>query len=176
MSDQIILACDDNGKFLEYIPRKIGHTGEGSRHIGITILVYNDKGQLLFQKRKHKVFDNVWCFTADTHPYHFKTRDESLGEASKRALKEDFNIKKISLKNLGSFNYFGKDDESCENEHCAMIVGEYNGEVKLNPGSGYEFRWMDKKGFLKDFENNPKKWAPWVPGGLNILKKSGFFN
>lgn len=173
MDDQIISAVEDDGKFLEYIPRMIGHTGKGRRHLGITILIFNKKGQLLLQKRKHLVFDNIWCFTADTHPYHLDSRDETIDEASKRALDEDFNIKEIHLKNLGFSNYFERDGKYCENEYCAMVVGEYNGQIKMNPDHGYDFVWMDKKDFLKDFENNPKKWAPWVPGGIEILKEKG---
>lgn len=174
--DQVILACDDQGNFQEYIPRAVGHTGQGRRHKGITVLVYNSKGQLLLQRRKHQVFDNIWCFSADTHPYHTEAGDESLENATKRALVEDFAIEGIVLKNLGSFNYFGKDGQLCENENCAMITGEYNGEITLNPNAGYEYVWMDKNEFLKDFEENLSKYAPWVPGGVDILKKSGFFD
>lgn len=174
--EQIILACDDSGKFQEYIPRKIGHTGKGRRHLAITVLIYNLKEEVLLQKRKHQVFDNIWCFSADTHPYHLPSGDESIEEATLRALKEDFAIKDAALKNLGSFNYFAKDEDNCENEHCAMLVGEYNGDVSLNPASGYEYVWMSKSDFLTDFENNPKKYAPWVPGGVAILQMTGFFN
>lgn len=173
MDQQIILAVDDNGNFEEYIPRSTGHKGVGRRHIGLTILLTNSKGEVLLQKRKHKVFDNIWCFSADTHPYRLDSRDESIDQASKRALKEDFNIKDIALENLGFFNYFQRDGKYCENEYCAMMVGEYNGEVKLNPEHGYDFTWMDKKDFLKDFETNPKKWAPWIKGGVKILKEKG---
>lgn len=173
MKEQIILAVDDNGNFLEYIPRMAGHLGEGRRHLGITILVYNKKGQLLLQKRKHLIFDNIWCFTADTHPYYVNGKNESIDEASKRALKEDFDIRDIPLKNLGMFNYFAKDGKYCENESCLMIVGEYDGEIKMNTEHGYDFVWIDKKGFLSEFENDPKKYAPWVPGGVAILKEKG---
>lgn len=173
MDGQIIQAVDDSGRLLEYIPRIVGHTGKGRRHLGITILIFNLKGQLLLQKRKHLVFDNIWCFSADTHPYNLDGRDETLEEASKRALKEDFSIENISLRNLGFFNYFEKDGKYCENEHCAMVVGEYDGEVKMNPEHAYDFEWMDKKQFLKEVESNPKKWAPWVPGGIKILKQKG---
>lgn len=173
MEDQIISAVDDSGKFLEYIPRMAGHTGLGRRHLGITILVFNKAAQILLQKRKHLVFDNIWCFTADTHPYHIVNRDETIEEASERALKEDFNIDNISLENLGFFNYFEQDGKYCENEYCAMVIGEYDGPIKMNPEHGYDFVWMDKEDFLKEVENNPKKWAPWVPGGIKILKEKG---
>lgn len=177
MESQIILACDDNGNFEEYIPRMVGHTGKGRRHIGITIIITNSKGQILLQKRKHKVFDNIWCFTADTHRYHLLNgKDETLEEAALRSLKEDFNILEIELKNFGFFNYFGKDREYCENEYCATMVGEYNGEIKLNPNAGYEYKWMSKKDFIKDFEENSAKYAVWVPGAVEVLKEKGFFS
>lgn len=171
MEEQIISAVDDKGSFEEYIPRMVGHIGQGRRHLAVTVLIFNSKGELLLQKRKHKIFDNVWCFSADTHPYHLQGKDETLEEAALRALKEDFNIPLIPLKNLGFFNYFGRDGEYCENEHCAMMVGEYDGEVSLNPNAGYEYVWMSKKDFLKDFEENPQKYAPWVSGGVDILKQ-----
>ena len=175
MDNQIILACDDQGNFQEYLPRMVGHTGVGRKHIGITILITNNKGQMLLQRRKHKVFDNIWCLSADTHRYHLESGDETLEVAAARSLKEDFNIPNIPLKNLGFFNYFGKDGEYCENEYCAMMVGEYDEEPELNPKSGYGYTWMSKEKFLKDFAKNPAKYAPWVPGGMEILKQKGFF-
>lgn len=175
-SDQIISEVDDNGKFLKYIPRMAGHTGKGRRHLGITILVFNSGGRLLLQKRKHLVFDNIWCFTADTHPYKLESGDETIEEASRRGLKEDFNIENIDVKNLGFFNYFKEDGKYCENEYCAMVVGEYDGEINMNPEHGYDFAWKDKEDFLKDYEENPKKYAPWVPGGIKILKEKGILD
>lgn len=175
--DQIILAVDDNGKFSgEYIPKSVGHTGEGTRHLAITVLLYNSKGQVLLQKRKHQNFDNIWCFTGDTHPLHTNNGDETVEEATWRCLEVEYQIKDISVRNLGFFNYFAKKGERCENEHCAMMVGEYDGEFNMSDEVGYEYKWVKKEEFLKDFEENPKKWAPWVPGGIEILKQTGFFN
>ncbi len=177
MDKQIILACDDEGKFLEYIPKEVGHTGKGRRHLAVTVLVYNSQGQILLQRRKHKVFDNIWCFTADTHLLHSKKGDESFEQATQRCLKVEYNIQEqVSFSNLGMFNYFQKIGSLCENEHCAMMVGGYNGEINLNQEVGYEYKWVSKEEFLKDFEQNPQKYAPWVSSGLNVLKQSGFFN
>lgn len=170
--DQTILACDDNGKFLEYIPKAVGHTGEGRRHLSITVLLYNKKDQVLLQRRKHQVFDNVWCFTGDTHLLHTQTGDENFEEATGRCLRVEYGIEdKISLSNLGTFNYFKKIGSLCENEHCAMMVGEYNEAIKMDPSVGYEYKWVSKGEFLKDFESNPQKYAPWVVEGVKVLKQ-----
>ncbi len=187
MNDQIILAADDQGNFTgEYLPRMEGHIGEGKRHLGITILLFNDQGQVLLQRRKHLVFDDVWCFTADTHLLHQPDgHDESLEQAIKRCLAVEYNITQpVEIQNLGSYNYEATDGDLgenqqavlCENEHCFMIIGEYNGQFELNPQVGYESKWMSKQQFLNDVTQNPQKYAPWIPGGIEILKQANFFN
>lgn len=178
MDDQIILAVDGAGNFKgEYIPKLEGHTGEGKRHLAITVLIYNNKGEVLLQKRKHKVFDDIWDFTGATHPLHSKDGDETVEEATWRCLDREYGIKeKVKLKNLGFFNYFAKYGPLCENEHCAMLVGEYNGELKLNEEVGYGYKWMDKNKFLEDLEKNSKDYSPWAVTGTKVLEDSGFFN
>lgn len=176
--NQVILVADKNGNHTgEYIPKEVGHTGEGKRHLAITVLLYNSKGEVLLQKRKHKVFDDVWDFTGATHPLHKDNeKDETFEEATLRCLEREYGISDIELKNLGSFNYFAKYDGLCENEHCAMLVGEYNGEIKLNAEVGYGYKWMYKKEFLKDLELDPTSYSPWAVEGVKLLKQKSFFD
>lgn len=176
--DQVILACDDQGKFLEYIPKEVGHTGEGKRHLAITVLLYNSKGQVLLQRRKHKVFDNIWDFSASTHPLHREDgSDESLEEATRRCLEAEYGIREVKeLRDVGEFNYFAQINGLCENEHDHILIGEYNGEIKLNPKHGYEAKWVGKQELLKDVEQNPDKYTAWAKESLKVLKQTGFFN
>ena len=172
---QIILACDDQGNFLEYIPKEAGHTRAGRRHLAITVLLQNSKGQALLQKRKHQIFDNIWDFTASTHPLHISSGDESLEQATWRCLKVEYGIReKISLKNLGFFNYFAQDGQYCENEHNALLLGEYNGEIQVNPQTAYEYKWIDKQVMFEDMEKNPQNYSPWSQKGLKLLKQAEF--
>lgn len=174
---QIILACDDQGKFLEYIPKEVGHTGEGRRHLAITVLLYNSKGQVLLQKRKHKIFDNIWDFTASTHPLHKEDgTDETLEQATLRALKDEYDIENIILKRVGEFNYFAQIGELCENEHDYLLIGEYNGKIQLNPKVVYEVKWVLQEDLLKNMEKNPQKYTPWANEGLKLLKRVDFFS
>lgn len=185
-NDQIILAVDDKGNFLEYIPKELGHLGGGMRHLAITVLVKNKKGEVLLQKRKHKIFDSIWDISGATHPLHDQKtgEDESLDEATQRCLNDEWRINGKEIKDFGAFNYFAKDGESseneqalfCENEHCHIMVAGYDGEVKLNPNAGYEYKWLKKEDFLKDIEENPEKYSVWSKEAIKILKKKGFFN
>ena len=174
---QTILACDDNGNFLEYIPRMVGHTGQGRRHLAITVLLYNSMGQVLLQRRKHQVFDNIWDFTASTHPLHTSNGDESLVEAAERCLKEEWGIRDVrGIREIGEFNYYAKVGELCENEHDHILLGEYNGDFKLNSDVGYEAKWVDKRQVLKDMEANPDKYSAWAKESLKVLKDKVFFD
>lgn len=176
MDKQIILVSDDKGHFTgEYMPKEVGHTGKGKRHLAITVLLYNKKGQVLLQKRKHKVFDNIWDLTGATHPLHKDDgQDETFEQATLRCLKREYGIESVALKNLGSFNYFARYGDLCENEHCALLVGQYDGSLNLNPQVGYGYKWMDKNKFLKDIEQNPDKYSKWAQEGVKVLKKSSW--
>jgi len=172
MDNQIIIVCDNKGiPTGEYIPKSEGISGEGKHHLAITVLLENKEGKVLLQKRKHLVFDNLWDFTGSTDSTHFEDgRNETFEEATKRCLKREYGIDQIgNLKNLGGFNYFAKDNSHCENEYCAMMIGEYDGEVNMNPSVGYEYKWVEKAEFLEDVEKNPKKYVPWVIEGVKIL-------
>lgn len=174
--DQIILAVSDSGKFIEYIPKEAGHKGAGRRHLAITVLLRNSTGQVLLQKRKHKIFDDLWDLTGATHPLHKEDgSDETLEEATARCLKEEWGISPASprlrgVKEIGVFNYFARYGDLCENEHCFMMAGQYDGKINMNPEAGYEYRWMDKEEFLQDIEKNPQKYTPWAVEAVKILQ------
>jgi isopentenyl-diphosphate Delta-isomerase len=175
--DQIISAVDAKGNFLEYVSKEKAHTGEGIHHLAITVFVFNSKGEILLQKRKHKVFNNIWENTASTHQLHKKDgTDETDEEATQRALKREYGIENIELENLGGFNYFQKIGELCENEFCKLLIGQYDGKTKFNSEVAYEIKWMDKKKFLNDLENNHQNYTPWTIKSIKLLKDRGFFN
>lgn len=174
--NHFVIACDDRGNPTgEYPKRELAHTGQGQHHLAITVLLYNSKGQVLLQKRKHRRFDDVWDFTGATDLLHQDGVDETFEKATARCLKREYGIENIKLQNLGGFNYFAEYGGSCENEHCAMMIGEYNGEIKLNEEVGYGYKWMDKTDFLNDIQRNPSSYSPWAVVGIDLLLKSKFF-
>lgn len=176
MDKQTILVSDDQGRFTgEYIPKEVGHRGAGKRHLAITVLLINNKEEVLLQKRKHQVFDDIWDITGATHPLHREDgSDETFEEATIRCLEREYGISDVKVKKIGEFNYFAQDGQRCENEHCAMMIGEYNGPLNLNPEVGYEYKWLPKSEFLADIEKDPNKYSRWAQEGVKILQKSSW--
>lgn len=176
MNKQIIIVCDDKGNPTgQFVPKEVGHTGEGRHHLAITVLLINSQKEVLLQKRKHKRFDGLWDLTGATDLYHIKDKNETFEEATLRCLKREYGINQVeNLKNLGGFNYFAPyttvQGDFCENEFCAMMTALYDGEVKMNTDSGYSCKWVSKQDFLNDIESNPQNYTPWAIEGVKVLK------
>ena len=81
MEEQQLLLVDEKDEFLgQYAPRSACHTGKGLHHRAFAVCLFNKSGQILLQKRKHKLWDNFWDVTAISHPLHLLDRDESYQE------------------------------------------------------------------------------------------------
>lgn len=163
MQKQYLLIVDDKDNFLgEYKEKETCHTGRGFHHRAFVVCLFNKKNEILLQYRKHKRWDKFWDVTAISHVLHQEHYDETYQEAAQRALMAEMGIENIKLKKTGGFNYFAKYGKQCENEYCAVLVGNYDGEIFPNKNLIYEYRWMDKNELIKDCRKNPKIYAPWT--------------
>lgn len=185
-TEQILILVDEDDNFLGYASREECHIGEGKRHRAFVTLLFDDQNRVTLQKRKHKLFDNLWDLTAISHPLHLAdrdesyqeksgavnecfqknlhlaNRDESYQEASDRALKREMGIGHVLVKKVGAFNYFAKDGADCENEYCTILVGKYDGDYQPNKDEVYEVKQMAFNQFVADVEANPSQYTPWA--------------
>ncbi len=160
--NQILLVVDDKDNFIRYENRKTCHLGKGVHHRAFVVLIENSKGEILLQKRKHKLWDNFWDTTAISHPLHLGTKNESYEEAGNRSLMDEMGIRPLSLENIGGFNYFAKHGENCENEYCAILTGLYEGDVVINPDAVYEYKWIPKSEFIESAIKKDPTLTPWA--------------
>ncbi|GAI28918.1 unnamed protein product, partial [marine sediment metagenome] len=77
-----------------------------------------------------------------------------------------------SLKMVDKFQYQAPyKDVGSENEMCAILVGEYNGEIKANPKEIADWKWVDIDKLQDDFRKNPGRYTPWSKIGLKRYLK-----
>lgn len=170
MAEQQLILVDKNDKFLgKYASKNRCHAGSGLHHRAFTIMILNKKGEVLLQKRKHKLWDGYWDLT-NSHPLHLKGNDETYEQAATRCLKREWGVK-FSVKKLFGFNYFAKYGNFCENEYCAFLLGKYNGEVCPSPKVAYDYKWMSLDKLLRDIKINPKNYTPWAVKALEEYEK-----
>lgn len=169
--EQTLILVDNNDRILGYAPRSVCHTGKGRRHRAFVIALYNDGGQILLQRRKHALFTNLWDLTGASHPLRLRGRNESYAEAAARCIRDEFGVRGISFRKLGAFNYFAPQGKKCENEHCALIVGKYDGKVRANPQVAYGFKWASFEDTLAEIRRKPESFVMWARLGAKLLRK-----
>jgi len=169
--EQTLIVVDDKDNILGYAPRSECHTGKGKRHRAFVILLYNKDKKILLQHRKHKLFDKLWDLAGASHPLHIDGRNESYIESSSCCLKVEWKIENVELKKIGAFNYFKEYGDRCENEYCALIVGEYNEELDTNPEVAYGFRWVSLEQLLSEIGENSEIFTPWLIEAVKVLRE-----
>lgn len=143
------------------------HQGKGLKHRALSVILYrkaNGKTEILMQRRaKTKpVFPDLWSNTCCTN---LRPGDEYLPRAVSR-LKEEMGIevKQDNLRILYRFSYEVMDGVNlgwCENEVDTVMVGEWDGEMKLNPEEASEAKWTPYEEMKADMEKNPTIYSPW---------------
>jgi len=171
----VILVNDKDCALGRYAPRHAAHTGQGLHHRAFVCLLFNRRGELLLQKRRHWLWDNLWDFSAVSHPLHVGGRDETYQEAAARALWKEMGIAEVTVRKVGGFNYFARHtkDDGCENEYCAILVGEYEGPVRPDPEDVYETNWKKFQAVLEEVRQHPAAYTPWVSEAVKTLEQEG---
>lgn len=169
--EQILILVANNDRILGYARRSVCHAGKGRRHRAFVIALYNSRGEILLQRRKHALFSNLWDLAGASHPLRLRGRNESYGEAAARCVRDEFGVKGIAFRKIGAFNYFAPHGKKCENEHCALIVGKYDGKVKANPKVAYGFRWASLQETLTEIRRRPESFVIWARLGARLLRR-----
>ncbi len=164
------MLVDTRDRFLGYEKKRVCHTGNGKRHRAILIAIYNSKGDVLLQKRKHAIFNAVWDLSGATHPLHLPEKNESYSEAANRCARVEWGIESIRFRRIGAFNYFKRDGRNCENEHCAIMVAKYNGRIRSNSRVAYGFAWKPLREVKSDARRNPDNYTIWALRALPKLR------
>jgi isopentenyl-diphosphate delta-isomerase len=168
---QTLLLVNENDSLLGYVSREEAHRGEGKRHRAFVTLLFDKDDKVLLQRRRHALFNGYWDLTAISHPLHIEGRDESYQEASDRALTKEMAIGHVPVRQAGGFIYFAQDGANCENEYCAVLIGEYDGDFDPNPAEVHEARRLPFQEFRRELLEHPETYTPWAQLALQELEK-----
>ena len=155
---ELVVLVDQNDKKIG-IEEKLKAHQEGELHRVFSIFIFNPQKQLLLQRRSLSKYHSagLWTNTCCSHP----RESEGYEEAGQRRLEEELGFTCI-LKYIGKFQYQANyKDIGAENELCSVLVGEYDGEVNVDPKEANSFKWVDFKELKKDVLGNPDKYTPW---------------
>ena len=163
--EQIILV-DQNDVQVGAMGKLATHE-KGLLHRGFSIVVKNDKGEIMLQKRARGKYHSggLWTNTCCGHP---KDR-EDLVSAVHRRLKEEMGFD-CELKEILTFIYEVNLDKGLkENEFLHVFLGKYNNVPVLNPEEADDWKWITMNNLQADIAQNPNKYTYWFKIALTHL-------
>ncbi len=167
-----LLVVDNKDNILYKETKTRCHKGRGVQHRAFSILIFNNKNELLIQKRSKykKLWPLYWSNSCCSHP----TKDEHYERSAKKRLKEELGFT-CKLKFLYKFRYKAKyKNIGSENELCAVLIGRYNKKPKINKKEVAEFKFISLKKLKEDIKSHPQEYSPWFKLEIKyILKNKG---
>jgi len=149
------------------------HKGKGLKHRALSVFLYRitkEKTELLLQKRAEgkPVFKSMWGNSCCTN---LRPGDEYIARAVSR-LDEEMGIKisEDKLRILYKFSYEAPDTVTtgwAENELDTVIVGQWEGDVRLNTEEASDYKWIELTELREDIVKNPEIYTPWLKMIIN---------
>jgi isopentenyl-diphosphate delta-isomerase len=158
-SDLLILV-DDADREVGYLSKTACHDGTGILHRAFSLLIFNDRGELLLQQRGagKRLWPLYWSNSCCSHP----RRSESLEAAIHRRLREELGIG-CGLRFLFKFQYRAQfHDAGGEQELCSVYIGRSNGPISSHPQEIRDWRWISPEALQAEMaESGAEKFTPW---------------
>ena len=136
---------------------------KGLLHRAFSVLLYNEAGEMLIQRRAPGKYHTpgLWTNACCSHP---REGEEATAAASRR-LREELGIEipPEGLQVKGHFVYMASFDNGLtEHEYDTMVVGHFDGMVEnFNPEEVGAVRWIDMETLKLEIKENPENFTPW---------------
>lgn len=147
---------------------------EGLLHRAFSVMVFNNKGQLLIQKRAKNKYHSagLWANSCCGHP----RLGEGNMEAAKRRLQEELGFS-CDLAKISELNYSLKLQNGLyEKEYTHIFAGTYDGNLEPNPDEVSEVKWKNLNELKKESTLTPEYYASWFNLYLSKYYKEIFEN
>ena len=158
-SDSLILV-DAEDQDLGFMSKALCHAGQGILHRAFSLLIFNDRGELLIQKRSasKRLWPLYWSNSVCSHP----RANESMEAAVKRRLYEELGLS-CPLKFLFKFQYQAQFDATgAENELCSVFIGRSTDPITVNREEINAWRWVSPTVLQREISTRgAREFTPW---------------
>ena len=128
-------------------------------HRAFSVFIFNDKGEMLLQKRAGKKYHSggLWTNACCSHPQP----GEDTMEAAKKRLQEEMGFS-TSLKKAFSFVYKAPFANGLtEHEYDHVFVGNFNGPVKPDPDEVEHYCYQSLDELKQSLQTHPHNFTEW---------------
>ncbi|QNS41513.1 isopentenyl-diphosphate Delta-isomerase [Chryseobacterium manosquense] len=157
MEEQVVVVSE-NDEILGLMEKMNAHEN-GILHRAFSVFLFNDKGEMLLQKRASGKYHspNQWTNAVCSHP----KIDETYLEGAQRRLNEELGIT-ANLTEKFSFIYKADVGQNLwEHELDHVFTGNYEGNFALNEEEVSEIRYISMQQLDEEMNANPEKFTEW---------------
>lgn len=161
MIDSVILV-DSNDRELGTEEKLKAHQ-EGKLHRAFSVLLFNDKKELLLQQRALSKYHSggLWTNCCCSHP---RPQEEMISSIRRRLYEELFIpvSEKIQLNQFGSFIYRTEFENGLiEHELDHLYIGYYQKTPVINHEEAIAYRWSSLEAIKNEINKHPEKFSFW---------------
>lgn len=138
---------------------KIAAHEQGLLHRAFSVLIFNDKGELLIHQRAHEKYHcaGLWTNTCCSHQRVGETNEQ----AATRRLQEEMGFV-VPVQFIGSFVYYVEFDNGLfEHELDHVLIGKFNDQPAPNPNEVADWKYIDLQELELEMKNNPEQFTFW---------------
>jgi isopentenyl-diphosphate Delta-isomerase len=136
------------------------HEGKGVLHRAFSLLIFNDRGELLLQRRSaaKRLWPHYWSNSCCSHP----RRTETMEQATHRRLYEELGLT-CPLHFLFKFEYQAQfDNAGAEHELCSVFIGRSSGGLRIDRNEIADWRWVSPEGLTAEMRGEGAlRFTPW---------------
>ncbi len=152
-----VILVDENDNEIGEEEKQKAHL-EGKLHRAFSILIFNNKKELLIHKRESSKYHSggLWTNTVCSHP----KPGEKIQDAVHRRLKEEMGLT-AELKEIGKFMYKTKVKALTEHEIDYIFVGFSDAKPNPDPEEIEDYKYISLQELDLDVTKNPDKYTYW---------------
>lgn len=140
----------------------------GLMHRAFSVYLFNDKNELLLQKRAKSKYHSgsLWTNSCCGHP----RPEEEITSAARRRLMEEMGID-VPLTELSQLTYKAQVNNGLsEHEYLHVFVGTFSGKPIPSKLEVEDWKWHRPEAILEDLERNPDQYTEWFKIVFPTLK------
>jgi isopentenyl-diphosphate delta-isomerase len=156
--EEFVVLVNPQDEVLGLMEKQQAHVN-GLLHRAFSVFVFNDKGEMLLQKRAAGKYHspNQWTNAVCSHP----RENETYQQGAERRLNEELGIKANLTE---KFNFIYKADVGknlWEHELDYVFTTVYNGDYQLNEEEVSEIRFITMQDLDEEMKSNPENFTEW---------------
>lgn len=158
MMQEMVILVDEHDNEIGLMEKQEAHV-KALLHRAFSVMVFNDKGEMLLQQRALSKYHSggLWTNTCCSHP----RQGETTEQAAHRRLQEEMGFD-CELKLHQTFIYKAPFDNGLtEHELDHVFIGTYNQDPQINPEEVNDFHWISLTELDQQLRNQPEKFTVW---------------